>query len=299
MKIIDLYQINCMPYTSTIPVINAGHSHFSYTITSILPYDRTGEKLLSTKEMIVKQRQRYEKYRKENNLPLLDNTEIRNQKNQESYIYHITGMDLITSIADLEKTYQGGIRIFQPRREESNARWAAYNSNNGWLNQRGIQAVQRLSTHTAIIDCTNAHVTTIEELSDIYHKPMIIRTSSKSLHKSAYNYEDTILQKIIDQGWIICIPLDQSNIWDSSLDTWIKHIRYIISKRGDKQIAFASWRNGTLQTQYIERASHTQDINHIYEQLTKTFGKKTAEKILRNNAYRFLKTHFATSKEIN
>lgn len=63
----------------------------------------------------------------------------------------------------------------------------------------------------------------------------------------------------------------------------------MISKRGDKHIAFASGRNGTLQTQYIERASHTQDITHIAEQLTKTFGKKTTEKILRHNAYHFLK----------
>lgn len=122
MKIIDLYQINCMPHIGTIPVINAGHSHFSYTITSILPQDRTGDKLISTKEIIIKQRQRYEKYRQENNIPLVDTLDIRNQKNPESYIYHITGMDLITSITDLQKIYQGGIRVFQPRREESNVR---------------------------------------------------------------------------------------------------------------------------------------------------------------------------------
>ena len=103
MKIIDLYQINCMPHIGTIPVINAGHSHFSYTITSILPQDRTGDKLISTKEIIIKQRQRYEKYRQENNIPLVDTLDIRNQKNPESYIYHITGMDLITSITDLDR----------------------------------------------------------------------------------------------------------------------------------------------------------------------------------------------------
>lgn len=299
MKVIDLYQIGALPKTSHIPVINAGIGHFSYTVMSILPYDRENETLVADTNNVVKQRQWYEKYRKTELIPLLDTTSNREARTPEKYIYHMTSTDLITSMKDLKKIYKGGVRIFQPRREENNTRGEAYNSQGGGLNQRGIQAVQRLAWQTAIIDCTNAHPTTIAELCDIYHKPMIIRTSSKSLHKSVYNYRDDTLQMIINQWGLICVPLDQNNIGDNTIDTWMKHIRYMISKRGDKNIAFASGRNGTLSTEYIERTSHTQDINYISEQLIKTFGKKTTEKILRNNAYLFLKKHFTNDKEVN
>lgn len=299
MKVIDLYQTAVLPQTSQIPVINAGTSHFSYTAMSLFPYDREGEALVNGPKKIVQQRQRYENYRKQKKIPLLDKISSRTDRADEKYIYHLTSMDSITSLKDLKHIYKGGIRIFQPRREENNARWEAYHSNVGWLNQRGIQAIQRLASHTAIIDCTNAHPTTIHEICDIYHKPLLIRTSTRSLYKSIYNYEDDILERIVDAWWLICVPLDQNNIGDNTIDTRMQHIRYMISKRWDKNIAFASGRNGTLSTEYIERTSHTQDITHIAEQLTKTFGKKTAEKILRNNAYHFLKKHFTATKEIN
>lgn len=291
--------MGALPHTSHIPVINAGIGHFSYTTMSMLSYDRKDNTLQEDKKNIIQQRQRYEKYRKENNIPLLDTASTREEKIDEKQIYHMTGMDAITSMSDLKKVYKGGVRIFQPRREEDNAWGESYRSNSGWLNQRGIQAIQRLGSQTAIIDCTNAHPTTIHELSEIYHKPMIIRSSSRSLHPSIYNYEDDILESITDKWWLICVPLDQNNIGDNTIDTRIQHIRYMISKRWDKNIAFASGRNATLSTEYIERTSHTQDINHIAEQLTKNFGKKVTEKILRNNAYHFLKKHFAGKKEIN
>ncbi len=264
-----------LPHTSNIPAINAGMSHFSCTAMSILPYDRKEDSLQEDKKYIIQQRQRYEKYRKENNIPLLDTTDIREEKTNEKQIYHMTGMDPVSSLNDLKKIYKGWVRIFQPRREESNARWESYRSSTGGLNQRGIQAIQRLASQTAIIDCTNAHSISITELLEIYHKPILLRSSSRSLHANIYNYEDELIEQILDQWWLLCIPLDQHNLGDNTIDTWMKHIRYAISKRWDKNIAFASGRNATLSTSYIERASHTQDINHIAEQLTKTFGKKT------------------------
>lgn len=128
MKIIDLYQTGALPHTSHIPVINAGISHFSYTAMSIFPYDRQDEKLIIDTKNIVDQRKRYEQYRRQNYIPLINTTDIRAQKNPESYIYHMTGMDLITSMKNLKKIYKGGIRIFQPRREENNARGESYHS---------------------------------------------------------------------------------------------------------------------------------------------------------------------------
>lgn len=121
MKIIDLYQMAALPHTSHIPVINAGIAHFSYTAMSIFPYDRKDETLQEDTKNIVQQRQRYENYRKQNNIPLLDQINIREEKSDEKQIYHMTGMDAITSMSDLKKIYKGGVRIFQPRWEENNA----------------------------------------------------------------------------------------------------------------------------------------------------------------------------------
>lgn len=199
MKIIDLYQMGALPQTSHIPVINAGMGHFSYTAMSMLPYDRREDALQEDKKNIIKQRQRYEKYRKENNIPLLDATSTREEKTDEKQIYHMTGMDAVASMSDLKKIYKGGVRIFQPRREESNARGESYRSDVGGLKQRGIQAIQRLASQTAIIDCTNAHTISIIELLEIYHKPVILRSSSRSLHASVYNYEDDLIERILDQ----------------------------------------------------------------------------------------------------
>ncbi len=94
-------------HTSNIPAINAGMSHFSYTAMSILPYDRKEDSLQKDKKYIIQQRQRYEKYRKENNIPLLDTTDIREEKTNEKQIYHMTGMDPVSSLNDLKKIYKG------------------------------------------------------------------------------------------------------------------------------------------------------------------------------------------------
>lgn len=113
--------MSALPYTSHIPVINAGIAHFSHTAMSIFPYDRKEDTLQEDTKNIIQQRQRYENYRKQNNIPLLDTIHVREEKVDEKHIYHMTGLDTITSIDDLKKVHKGGVRIFQPRREENNA----------------------------------------------------------------------------------------------------------------------------------------------------------------------------------
>lgn len=267
---------------------------------SIRPYqvNKQEEKIEYSDAQLAQQRKAYERLRNEQWIfAITEKTQLEDTKYVDyrlNILYHLTGCDGIQTIQDLEKLHKGWIRSMQLVREYDNALAHCHRNNTKeWLTDLGKQAVQRMDEHNVIIDTANMNYQSMMDVYTFNKKPIInSHTNIQTLFNYSRNVTDDFLDIIGDSYGLIGLSLEsacmsESDEW-ATIDTYLKHIKYVRDRIGDDHIAFGSGYHGMYHKRVITGYEKIKSVATIEQKMIEAFGQKFTQKFFRENAYRIM-----------
>lgn len=161
----------------------------------------------------------------------------------------------------------------------------------GGLSELGKKAVKEMERLGIIVDVSHLNEEGFWDVVEIVEKPIIAsHSNARALYDHPRNLTDDQIKAIVNTGGVIGVNnyfTEDDDI--SSIDTYLKHIDYLLEKAGEDHVGLGFDFNGYIgerTTRGLEDASTIPNVTR--ELLNKNLGINIVEKVLGKNFLRII-----------
>ena len=166
----------------------------------------------------------------------------------------------------------------------------------GGLSKLGIKAIKKMEELGILVDVSHINDEGFWDIISMATKPIIAsHSNSRALYNCNRNLTDEQLRAIAKTGGVIGLNCyfteDEPKM---SLESYMKHLEYIIKIAGEDHVGLGLDFNGYLGDVYVPGIEDASKIPSITDELCKRgYSEETIHKILGGNFLRVLDTVFA------
>ena len=121
----------------------------------------------------------------------------------------------------------------------------------GGLTEFGRQVVRELERLEIIIDVAHSSPEVVDDVLKIATRPVVVsHTGVQGICRTPRNFSDEQMQRIAEQGGLICIGYWEGAVCDISPDGIVKSLRYAIDLVGEDHVALGSDFDGSTTTAF-------------------------------------------------
>ena len=157
----------------------------------------------------------------------------------------------------------------------------------GGLTPFGFDLVREMNRLNVVVDVSHLSEKGFWDVARTAQKPFIATHSdSRALCDCERNLTDDQFREIVQVGGLVGINFFQEFLSKepATLDDLLRHVDHFLNLGGEKVVAMGSDFDGCKLVQGIRGL---EDMDHLYDVLSREFGKDITDGILYTNAYRF------------
>jgi len=157
----------------------------------------------------------------------------------------------------------------------------------GGLTEFGRQVVRELERLEIIIDVAHSSPEVVDDVLKIATRPVVVsHTGVQGICRTPRNLSDEQMQRIAEQGGLICIGYWEGAVCDISPEGIVKSLRYAIDLVGEDHVALGSDFDGSTTT-----AFDTSELSILTQKMMdQDFSDSEIAKVMGGNGVRFLST---------
>jgi membrane dipeptidase len=211
-------------------------------------------------------------------------------------VHHVEGVDHIESIHDIKDLYDMGIRSIWFVWNFDNSLCRNNTSNdNLWLTDLGKEVVEFMNAQWMIVDTAHMNHQSMMDVVKISKKPILNSHSNiKTLYNHTRNVQDTFLDALVQNGWVIGLSVYSAFISAEehvTVQDYFDQITYVRDRIGDDHVALGTDFHGLVTTKCIQWLQKISQLNNLEQSIVDRFWSTFAQKFFYENSMRVLQSN--------